>query len=323
MQRLVLGSESSKLRVSRIAYGCSTLGGTRDATPPTSEVRARAVRALAAALECGIDFFDHADIYCRGKSESVFASALRELGVSRSKIFLQSKCGIRVAGDGGERAPYHYDLTREHIVRSAEQSLRRLETDYLDVYLLHRPDPLVEPDEVAAAFDELFTSGKVRTFGVSNHTAYQIELLTRSLRQPLVANQVELSLVHPHPIDSGLVMNQGRAATGVDGLLDYCRLRGITPQAWRPLGSGRALGGGDDERSRALSAVVRRLAREKGVREEAIPIAWLLRHPARLQPVIGTTDPVRIRGAASADGVELTREEWFELYEAARGERLP
>ncbi|HVJ17970.1 MAG TPA: aldo/keto reductase [Polyangiaceae bacterium] len=323
MQKLSLGPASNALRATRIAYGCMPLGGSWDNAPLESEVTKRAVRSVAAALEAGIDFFDHADIYCRGKSESVFAAAIAELGVKRSDIWLQSKCGIRFAGDGAPDAPHRFDFSYEHIVRSAEQILKRLNTDYLDVLLLHRPDPLVEPDEVARAFDELATSGKVRHFGVSNHTAVQMELLARSLRQPLITNQLQLSLVHSHLLDAGIAMNQGKTATGADGLLDYCRLRGITVQAWGPLASGRALGSDDDERSLALRQLITRLAEKKGVALEAIPIAWLLRHPAGIQPVVGTTDPARIRAAASGDGVELSREEWYELYVAGRGEKLP
>jgi len=319
MQTLSLGP----LRVSRVAYGCMPLGGSWDDAPLASEATARAVRALSAALESGMNFFDHADIYCRGKSETVFALALAELGVKRTDVYLQSKCGIRFAGDGGEGAPHRFDFSHEHIVRSAEQSLRRLKTDYLDVLLLHRPDPLVEPDEVARAFDDLVQSGKVRHFGVSNHTPAQIELLARSVKQPLITNQLQLSLVHSHLIDAGIAMNQGKTATGADGLLDYCRLHGITIQAWGPLASGRALGGDSDERSLALRQLILRLAQKKGVEPEAIPIAWLLRHPARIQPVVGSTHPDRIRAAASGARIELSREEWYELYVAGRGETLP
>jgi predicted oxidoreductase len=323
MQTLNLGPESNALRVSRVAYGCMQIGGSWDDSELSSEVTARAVAAVSAALEAGMNFFDHADIYCRGKSERVFALALAELGVRREDVLLQSKCGIRFAGDGGAGAPHRFDFSYEHIVRSVEQSLLRLKTDYLDVYLLHRPDALVEPDEVARAFDALHAHGKVRHFGVSNHTPEQLELLQRSLRQPLITNQLQLSLVHSHLIDAGITMNQGKVASGADGLLDHCRLRGITVQAWAPLASGRALGGDVDARSRALAAVVTRLAEEKAVQPEAIAIAWLLRHPARIQPVFGSTAPARIRAAAAGDSVELSREQWYELFIAGRGENLP
>lgn len=316
MRTLRLGP--TELYVPRIGYGCLSLGG--DGTLSPSETLERATRALEAALECGITFFDHADIYRGGESERVFGQALAELGVQRDAVVIQSKCGIRLASNG---APHRYDHSYEHIVSSVEQSLRRLGTEYLDVLLLHRPDPLVEPEEVARAFDALRSSGKVRHFGVSNYTATQIELLCRALSRPLVANQLELSLARSELIDAGITMNRGRPSTGTDGLLDYCRLEGITIQAWSPLGRGRALGGDADERARGLLRAVSRLAALKGVEPEAIPIAWLLRHPAQLLPIIGTANPARIRAAASADGVELTREEWYELYTKARGERLP
>ncbi len=323
MRKLTLGAGSDSLAVSRIAYGCMPLGGSWDEAPLASEATSRAVQALGAALESGIDFFDHADIYCRGKSETVFARALRELGVRRQDVFLQSKCGIRFAGDGGPSAPHRFDFSYEHITSSVERSLSRLESDYLDVLLLHRPDALVEPEEVARAFDTLHESGKVRHFGVSNHTPAQVELLARHVRQPLLANQLQVSLVHSELLDAGIAMNQGKPATGVDGLVDYCRLRGMTIQAWAPLASGQALGSDESDASRALGAVVTRLAEQKRAPREAIAIAWLLRHPAFIQPVFGSTNPERIRAAAAGDDLKLSREEWYELYVAGRGQRLP
>jgi predicted oxidoreductase len=314
---------SGRLEVSRIAYGCMPLGGSWEEGPPKDESVAVAKRALRAALDAGMNCFDHADIYCRGKSELVFARAFAELGVQRQSVVLQSKCGIRLTGDPAPGAPHRFDFSREHIVGSTERILRRLETDYLDLLLLHRPDALVEPEEVAAAFDELERSGKVLNFGVSNHTAGQIELLKKYVRQPIVANQVELSLVHTPLLDAGITANQSHASRGADGTLDYCRLHGITLQAWAPLARGRALGGDEDESARELSRVVARFAEQKGVPKEAIPIAFLLRHPARIQVVIGTTQPMRIAASARACDVELSREEWYELYVAGRGSSLP
>lgn len=323
MRKLTFGVGPHAFSASRIAYGCMPLGGGWDDAPLTSEATALAVKAVGAALEAGIDFFDHADIYCRGKSELVFARALRELGVPRDRVTLQTKCGIRLAGDGGPDAPHRFDFSYEHITSSVERSLERLDTDHVDVLLLHRPDALVEPEEVARAFDALHQSGKVRHFGVSNHTPAQLELLARHVRQPLIANQLKLSLVHSHLLDAGIAMNQGKMATGTDGLLDYCRLHGIRVQAWGPVASGRALGSQESETARTLQALVRRLAEAHGVPGEAIAVAWLLRHPAGIQPVFGSTSPQRIHAAAAADGVELSREEWYALYVAGRGERLP
>jgi predicted oxidoreductase len=321
MKSLALGGV---LRASRLAYGCMPLGGAWDAAPVAEATVAKAVKAVRAAIDAGIDCFDPADIYCRAKSETVFARVRAELGVARDGLVLQSKCGIRFGGDPTPEATGRYDFSHDHIMASAEGTLKRLGTDRIDVYLLHRPDALVEPDEVARAFDELHRAGKVRWFGVSNHTAAQIELLRRSLRQPLVVNQVELSLVHSHLIDAGIVTNQRKHSYGTDGTLDYCRLNRITLQAWGPVAGGRAVGGtGDDARSIALATAVGKLAKAKGVSAEAIAVAWLLRHPAGIQPVIGTTDPARIAAIARADAVELTREEWYALHVAGRGENLP
>jgi len=311
------------LRCSRIAYGCMPLGGSWDAAALTPTVLAKAVRAVHAALDAGIDCFDHADIYCRGKSETVFAQALAELKGRREQLILQSKVGIVFAGDPVPDAPQRFDYSYGHIVSSLEKTLTRLGTDYLDLYLLHRPDALVEPQEVARAFDDLHAAGKVRHFGVSNHTRGQIELLRRSLSQPLIVNQVELSLVHSHLIDAGIVTNQGKHSHGADGTLDYCRLTHTTLQAWGPVAGGRAVGGAGSPRSEALARVVGAMAAAKGVSPEALVVAWLLRHPAGIQPVIGSTDPSRIAAIARADAITLSREDWYALYIAGRGEALP
>jgi predicted oxidoreductase len=321
MKSLPLGGV---VRSSRIAYGCMPLGGGWDGAAPSEAARAKAVKAVRAAVDAGIDFFDHADIYCRGQSEAIFARVIAELGVARDRLVLQSKVGIRFGGDPTPEAPGRYDFSHGHIMASCDASLKRLGTDRLDIYLLHRPDALVEPDEVARAFDELHRAGKVRWFGVSNHTAAQIELLRRSLRQPLIVNQVELSLVHSHLLDAGMVTNQNKTSHGADGTFDYCRLNGITIQAWGPVAGGRAVGAKrDSERAVALADVVAKIAKAKGVSPEAIAIAWLLRHPAGIQPIIGTTDAARIAAIARADAVELTREEWYALHVAGRGERMP
>lgn len=316
MKTMKLGQ--SPLEVSRIALGCMRLSDDRD----------RALATIRAALDCGITMFDHADIYGRGQREATFAAIWQAVPGLRGRIVLQSKCGIRSGGDPDERAPKRYDFSYAHIVRSVEGSLRRLQTDYLDVLLLHRPDALVEPEEVARAFDELHAAGKVRYFGVSNHTRAQIELLQTCVRQPLVANQVELNVLHAQLLNDGIVFN--RDDLGVtsrsEGTLEFCRMQGITIQAWSPLAggvvSGRAVAN-PDPRIERTAALVGQLAGEKGVSQEAIAIAWLLRHPARIQPVIGTTDPRRIRAACQADGVELSREEWYSLFEAGRGGPLP
>ena len=313
---------TSDLNVSRIGYGCMGIGGSWDDAPLNDSVRKAAVQSVQAALEAGINFFDHADIYCNGKSEEAFAELWKDSPQLRQQIYLQTKCGIRFG------PPLHrFDFSYEHIIRSVEGSLRRLQTDYIDVLLLHRPDPLVEPEEVARAFDELAHSGKVRWFGVSNHTAAQMELLRNFLHQPIVVNQVEINLVHTHLLDEGIVFNQNNPRlTRNEGVMEYCRLHHITLQAWGPLASGRLTGRlrpNDENHIREAAKLIMQMASEKGVGPEAILIAWILRHPARIQPLPGTTNPERIRAAAEAEQVSLTREEWYRLFIAGRGEKLP
>jgi predicted oxidoreductase len=293
------------------------LGGRWEHGSVNDDERTAATRAVQAALETGLTLFDHADIYTFGKSEAVFGDILRAQPGLRDRIVLQSKCGIRFAGDPQPGAPKRYDFSYEHIVRSTEASLRRLQTDWLDVLLLHRPDPLVQPEEVARAFDELHAAGKVRAFGVSNHTAAQIELLRHLVRQPLVVNQVELSLAHAHLIEEGISFNQGNTRSALAaGTLDYCRLNKILIQAWSPVGGGKLFNSGP-------AGLIHQLAREKATSPEAIVLAWLLCHPAGIQPVIGTLKPERIKASSQADAVELTREEWYSLFVAARGAEVP
>jgi predicted oxidoreductase len=323
MKTIQLGSTS--LEVSRIAYGCMGLGGSWERTVPVSEETKReAVQAIRTALDQGINFFDHADIYRWGKSEEAFAAIWSEVPNLREKLMVQSKCGIVMQGARPASTVGQFDFSYEHITRSVEASLKRLQTDYLDVLLLHRPDPLVEPEEVARAFDVLHASGKVRYFGVSNHTAGQIKLLRKYLQQPIVANQLELSLLHLHLFDEGVVFNQ--EAMHGEGTLEYCRQHQITIQAWGPLKSGAVITGEEDPPSPAAQEVaqlIAALAQAKGVSAEAIALAWLLRHPAKIQPVIGTTRPERIQAACEADQVELTRDEWYRLFIAGRGDRMP
>jgi predicted oxidoreductase len=280
------------------------------------------MRSVHTALEAGINFFDHADIYCNGKSEEVFADLWKDSPNLRQQIYLQTKCGIRFA------PPLHrFDFSYEHIVNSVEGSLRRLKTDYVDVLLLHRPDPLVEPEEVARALDELAQSGKVRWFGVSNHTAAQMDLLRKFLYQPIVVNQVEFNVIHTHMLDEGIVFNQyNPRLTRNEGVMEYCRLHNITLQAWGPLATGRLTGRANPNPEKHIQETANRVAQmaaEKGVPPEAILIAWILRHPAHVQPLPGTTNPERIRAASAAEHLSLTREEWYSLFTAGRGESLP
>ena len=314
------------LEASPLVLGCMHLGGEWNRQPPTAEHVRRAHAVVDAALAMGINLFDHADIYTLGKSEQVFGQVLKERPGLRQNILLQSKCGIRFAEEGG--APGRYDFSREHIEGSVEGILSRLGVETLDVLLLHRPDPLMEPEEVAAAFHQLKTSGKVRHFGVSNMSAGQMKLLRAACDLPLVANQLEMSLDKLGWLETGVLVNQeGAASRGFpEGTFEYCRLEHIQVQAWGPLAqglySGRSLEG-QPESVRHTAALVGRLAESKQTSREAIVLAWLMKHPAAIQPVIGSTHPERITACADAPRIHLTREEWYSLYVSSRGARLP
>lgn len=286
------------------------------------------IRGLyTAAREAGIDFFDHADLYGFNHPggyhhcERRFAEALSLSGAEREQITLQTKTGI-VDGE-----TWHYDSSYEHIVASVEESLTALHTDYLDVLLLHRPDALVEPEEVARAFDELESAGTVRAFGVSNHTPRQIELLQRSVRQPLVVNQVQLSVAHSMIVSQGLASNMAGQDDALvrdgGGLVDYCRLHGITLQAYSTIQSGDGSGVFlDSPEHPELNTALERLAAKYGVTPLAITTAWITRHPANLQVVLGTTTPQRLTEAAAGSDLPLTRAEWYGLIQAA-GHHVP
>jgi len=311
---------------SRIALGCMGLGGGwNDAEFDTSHVR-QAHAAVDAALEVGINFFDHADIYTRGKAEAVFGHVLAERPGLRDQVLIQSKCGIRFGE--GDRLPGRYDFSADHIRRSVEGSLSRLGIERLDVLLLHRPDPLVDPDEVARALEDLSDSGKVRWFGVSNMSAGQIRLLRASTRVPLVANQLELNVAHTGWLDAGVHVNQeaSRDDTFPADTLEFLRLEGIQIQAWSPVARGYLVGRdltGAPPAAARVAPLVREMAEERGVSPDAVAIAWLLAHPAGIQPILGTTRPERIRAAAQAERVALTREDWYALYVRSRGTPLP
>ena len=316
----------TELRVSPLAYGCMHIGGSWDQQPATEDQRRHAASAFDLACELGINLFDHADIYTLGKSEQVFGDWLRGRSQRRDQLIIQSKCGIRFAGEPTADAPKRYDFSYEHIVGSAEASLRRLATDYLDLFLLHRPDPLMDPEEVARALDHLHGSGKVRYFGVSNHTAGQLALLQHHVRQPLVVNQLELSLSHSHLLEEGINANRSDARTALaSGTFDFCRLHNIHLQAWSPLGGGRLCrsDGHDNHQHYLAASLVAELAEAHRCSREAIVLAWLLRHPARLQAVVGTTNLDRLRACAQASEVRLSRDEWYRLWQVVRGSEVP
>ncbi|CAI9389379.1 aldo/keto reductase family oxidoreductase [Microbacterium sp. T2.11-28] len=274
------------------------------------------------ARDAGIDFFDHADIYGSHmhQCEERFAEAMQLTPSERAEVTIQTKAGIVKEG------PY-FDFSYERIVGQVEGSLRALRTDYIDILLLHRPDALVEPEEVARAFDELEAAGKVRAFGVSNHTPGQIDLLKSVVRQPLVANQLQLSITHAPIIAQGVAANmQGTdQAVTLDGggIVDYCRLHGITIQAWSPFQAGFFNGVFlDSPDYPELNEVIDRLAAQYDVPPLAIATAWITRHPAKMQVVLGTTTPERVSAAAQGSDIPLTRAEWYELFRAA-GYRVP
>ncbi|WP_130177684.1 aldo/keto reductase family oxidoreductase [Cryobacterium sp. SO1] len=274
------------------------------------------------ARDSGIDFLDHADVYGSALHgcERRFAEAMQLTPSQRDELTIQTKTGI--VGEG----PY-FDFSSEHIIESVDGSLAALQTDHIDILLLHRPDALVEPEEVARAFDELEAAGKVRAFGVSNHTPRQIDLLKKYVRQPLVANQLQLSITHAPIVAQGVAANMAGEQQSLildgGGILDYCRLNDITVQAWSPFQAGFFTGVflGSPEYPE-LNAVIDRLAAAYDVPAIAIATAWITRHPAQMQVVLGTTSPERVAGAALGSEIPLTRAEWYELFRAA-GYRVP
>ena len=291
------------LTVSRVALGCMRIAGKS-----VEEVEG----LVKEALDLGINFFDHADIYGAGKSESLFGEVLKKHPEYREKMIIQTKCAI-VPGK-------RYDFSKEHIINSVNQSLERLQCDYVDILLLHRPDALCDPKEVAEAFDELYESGKVKYFGVSNHTPYQIQLLQKYTKHPLIINQLQLSIVHSVMIDAGMNMNMKEAwAQDKDGgVLDYCRLNDITIQPWSVVQASWAEGTFIDNPTYSkLNDVLQTLADQYHVTKSAIAIAWILRHPACMQPIVGTTSIQHLRESVEATEVDLTRQEWYDLYLAS------
>ncbi|GHV60546.1 aldo/keto reductase [Spirochaetia bacterium] len=298
----------SGLQAPVIAVGCMRINGIE---------KAEAGRFVKSAIDMGANFFDHADIYGGGTCESIFAEAIGMTPAVREKILLQSKCGIRPG--------VAFDFSKKHILASVDASLKKLKTDYLDVLLLHRPDALVEPEEVAEAFGILQVSGKVRNFGVSNLNPMQIKLLQKYVKQPIVANQLQLSITNANMISQGIHNNMlDDDAVSRDGsILDFCRLHDITIQPWSPFQYGFFKGVflGSKEFPK-LNAKIDEIAGKYGVTNTTIAMAWLLRHPARFQPVTGTMNADRLKDCVKAADITITREEWYEIYLAA-GNTLP
>jgi predicted oxidoreductase len=297
----------SDIQASEISLGCMRIS---DLSNPEIDT------LIHTALDAGINFFDHADIYGGGQSEAKFSEALGMNPRLREQMYLQTKCGI---------CRGYFDFSKEHILEAVDGSLKRLRTETIDVLLLHRPDTLVEPEEVAEAFTLLETQGKVRYFGVSNQNPMQIELLKKFVQQPLIINQLQLSITNTGMIDAGINVNM-KIDPSIDrdgSILDYCRLHDITIQPWSPFQFGFFEGVFlDNPKYPALNQKIDELAAAKGVTNTAIAIAWLLRHPAKMQPIIGTTNPKRVKDSCQASEISLTRTEWYEIYRAA-GNKLP
>ncbi len=305
MRTIKLGK--SKLQVPVIAVGCMRINRLE---------RSEAERFVQTALELGANFFDHADIYGGGACEELFADAVHMCDTVREKIILQSKCGIRRGV---------FDFSKEHILKSVDGSLKRLKTDYLDVLLLHRPDALVEPEEVAEAFDILQEKGKVRNFGVSNQNPMQMQLLQKYIKQPIVANQLQLSITNANMISQGLHVNMlDDSSVNRDGsVLDFCRFNDITIQPWSPFQYGFFEGVFlDNEKFPKLNEKINEVAAKYNVSNTTITMAWLLRHPAKMQPVTGTMNVSRLKDCVKAAEIKLTRDEWYAIYLAA-GNILP
>ncbi len=298
----------SQLKVPTIAVGCMRIN---------SLSQKEAADFLNTAIENGANFFDHADIYGgSGKCEEIFSQALNMTPSVREKIFIQTKCGI---SDG------MFDFSKEHITSSVEGSLKRLKTDYLDVLLLHRPDALAEPEEITEAFFTLFKEGKVRHFGVSNQTPYQIQLLEKYLDMPIVANQLQLSITNSSMIKSGLNVNM-EIDESVDrdgGVLDFCRLKDITIQPWSPFQFGFFKGCFIDHPAFPnLNQKLAEIGEKHGVSKTTVAMAWLLRHPAKFQPITGTMNKERLLDCIKASEIRLSRKEWYDIFKSD-GNKLP
>lgn len=291
MKKIKIGSN---ITASKIAYGCMRIG---------NKTEKEAEAAVRTAFDAGIDFFDNADIYCGGKSEELFGKAIK--GIDREQVKIQSKCGIRKG---------FYDFSKEHIISSAEDSIQRMNCEFLDVLCLHRPDVLFEGEDAAAAFDNLYSRGLVKNFGVSNFSPMQTELLKKYIRYPLVVNQLQLGLFHTGMIDSGMCVNmKNEFAKDSDGaVLPYCRLNDMVIQAWGPMRSANGFFPEDSSVEDKIPALEKRGA-EYGISKEALAIAFINRMDF-VQPVIGTTNPERIHDLITADKVEISKKDWYEIY---------
>ncbi len=319
----VAGNSQQQRDTSPLIYGCMGLGGGWNQEPISRKHITQAHTLIETAMELGISRFDHADIYTLGKAERVFGEVLKQNPGLRDRLKIQTKCGIRFADEYG---PKRYDLSSQWISRSVEASLRRLGVERLDTLLLHRPDPLMAPHELAETLMTLYKAGKIAAVGVSNMHQQQIKRLQRVLDLPIVANQLEMSLGHLDWLNEGVGVGneQGRNLTVVPGTLEHCEDSGIELQCWGSLARGRFTGGrGNGETDMAVANLVATLAAEYGVPPEAMVLAWLRRLPYQVVPVVGTTDVRRLRACARVEEVNLSREHWYALFETARAMELP
>ena len=302
---------NTDIDVARLSYGCMRVAGTWNPDDVTPERWEAGEKAIIAAYEAGYTLFDHADIYCRGRCEEIHGTVLKKIPSMRKEIVIATKCGIRFPGDPNPKSPHRYDFSAAHILESCDRSLERLGVETIDIYQLHRPDLLMDPAEIAEAFDKLHAAGKVSYFGVSNFLPSFVNCLQSGLSAPIVVNQVEIHL--------------GRLDCFSDGTLDQCIEKKITPLSWSPLGGGWLGTGGScntTERMEILE-VLDKKAEKYGVSRTAISLAWLLKHPSKIIPIVGSAKPTNIRAAVQADSVELTREDWYKILVAARGKGLP
>ncbi|QJR81403.1 aldo/keto reductase [Alteromonas pelagimontana] len=308
---------------SRLIYGCMGLGGKWDQNPVTQAEIKQAQAIIEKALGLGINVFDHADIYTFNKAETAFGKVLADAPSLRDKMIIQSKCAIRFED---EKGPKRYDFSADWIQQSVEGSLSRLNIECLDILLLHRPDPLMELEEVADVLMSLIQAGKIKHVGVSNMHSQQIQFLQSALNTPIVANQLEMSLGFRDWVEDGITTGSvyNRDSGYAPGTLEYCMQHGVQLQAWGSLAQGKYTGAAtEDEAANATAALVSKLAADYGVSKEAIVLGWLTRHPAGIQPVIGTTNVKRIEACAQVKDLILERGHWYALLETARGQELP
>lgn len=314
MKAQLLGT--SNIEITRLAYGCMRISGSWDRTKVNDEVLKKGIHSIETAVDAGYTFFDHADIYGDTACESIFGKAIKLHPGWREKLVIATKCGIRFEDEPLPGQPHRYDFSYEHIVRSVEESLERLQIETIDLLMLHRPDFLADPEEIARAFVQLREEGKVREFGVSNFRPSLVSAVQSAIPFALQVNQVEI--------------HARRLASFTDGTLDQCQERKITPMAWSPLCGGKLATGyvpapesPDYAHQVAVLKALDTAAQDFGTDRTVIALAWLLRHPSGIVPVVGSANPVNIRNAARATEIELNRDTWYRILLAARGEKLP